>query len=94
MHEWGLWSQVFVCLLRDRRKVVKTMPKVQCSLPGKVVALGSSRNAQAGEHGGLPPPYTEIFLGHTVCCMADAAFFSDKKGLYAAQCYPDLRQRG
>ena len=41
--------------------------------------IGCARNARAGEHGGFPSPYTEIFPGHTVCCMAYLAIIQIKR---------------
>ena len=40
-----------------RRKVAESMPAAQHPSPGK--QIGSSRHAQAGKHGGFPPPYME-----------------------------------
>ena len=67
---WHLWACVFVCPIRVRRKVAKTMTLARHSLP---VKIRSTRFAQGGEHERSPPPYTEIFPDCAELCVADLA---------------------
>ena len=63
-----------VCLLG---KVAETMPTAQCPLPGGKIR--TARNTQAGEYGRLLLPYTEIFPGCTMLCIAYLAIIQIKR---------------
>ena len=91
MADHTLQVQVLVCPLRVGRKVAESMPAAQH--PGLEKQIWSARHAQAENHGGFPLPYTIYRDISRLCSVLHGrfSFYSDKKGLYAAWCYPELR---
>ena len=86
-----LWVQVLVCPLGVGRKVIETMSTTQCFPPGQVW-----QDQFCQEYTGRTAWQIQTAIHRNISRLCSAlhgrfSFYSDKKGLYAAQCYPELR---